>query len=105
VTAAAEFFASLPARLSSRDHSAEPAVIAFALAGAPSGGWTVRFDDAGTFVEPGVAPADVTVTCTSELWEQLVDGDLSPQTAWATGSLAVSGDMLLAQRVRALLDF
>ena len=50
-----------------------------------------------------MAPADVTVTCTREHWEQLCDGSLSPQTAWATGLLAVGGDMRLAQRLRALL--
>jgi hypothetical protein len=105
VTAAAEFFSALPARLSAAEESAGPAVIAFALAGAPSGGWTLRLGEGGAQVEAGVAPADVTVTCALAQWEQLLDGDLSPQTAWATGRLAVSGDMRLAQRVRALLDF
>jgi hypothetical protein len=99
VTAAAEFFTALPERLSAAD-DLRPAVIAFALAGAPDGGWTLRLPDA---VEPGVAPADVTVTCTQEHWEQLCDGSMSPQVAWATGLLAVSGDMLMAQRLRALL--
>jgi putative sterol carrier protein len=52
----------------------------------------------------GVAvPADVTVTCAREHWEELCDGRLSPQTAWATGLLAVDGDMRLAQRLRVLL--
>jgi hypothetical protein len=105
VTAAAEFFASLPARLNSGEQSAGPAVIAFALDGAPRGGWTLRLGEGGAEVDPGVAPADVTVTCTREHWERLLDGELSPQTAWATGQLAVSGDMRLAQRVRSLLDF
>ena len=50
-----------------------------------------------------MAPADVTVTCTREHWEQLCDGSMSPQTAWATGLLDVGGDMLLAQRLRSLL--
>ena len=43
------------------------------------------------------------MTCTREHWEQLCDGSMSPQVAWATGLLAVSGDMLMAQRLRALL--
>ena len=38
-------------------------------------------------------------------WERIVAGELSPQTAWATGRLSVSGDMRLAQRVRSLLAF
>jgi hypothetical protein len=103
VTAAAEFFAALPERLSTADDSLGPAVIAFALAGAPDGGWTLRLGEEAPVVAAGVAPADVTVTCAREHWEQLCDGRLSPQTAWATGLLAVSGDMRLAQRLRALL--
>jgi hypothetical protein len=105
VTAAAEFFSALPARLNGSGESAGPAVIAFALDGAPSGGWTLRLGDEGAAVEAGVAAADVTVTCALEQWERLVAGELSPQTAWATGRLAVSGDMRLAQRVRSLLGF
>ena len=105
MTAAAEFFAALPARLDGAGETARPAVIAFALDGAPSGGWTLRLGAEGAAVEAGVAPADVTVSCTREHWEQLCDGSLSPQTAWATGLLTVSGDMRLAQRVRALLGF
>jgi hypothetical protein len=103
VTAAAEFFSALPERLSTAGEDLPPAVIAFALAGAPDGGWTLRLGPDGAEVEAGVASANVTVACTREHWEQLCDGSMSPQTAWATGLLAVSGDMLLAQRLRALL--
>lgn len=101
MTAAAEFFTALPGRLGAADEDLPPAVIAFALAGAPDGGWTLRLGE--NAVEAGVAPADVTVTCTREHWEQLCDGSMSPQTAWATGLLSVGGDMLLAQRLRSLL--
>ena len=38
------------------------------------------------------------MTCTRETWEQICDGELSPQTAWATGRLSVDGDMRMAQR-------
>ena len=103
MTAAAEFFAALPERLSAADDGMGTAVIAFALAGAADGGWTLRLAPEGPQVVAGVAPADVTVTCTREHWEQLCDGSLSPQTAWATGLLDVGGDMLRAQRLRSLL--
>jgi putative sterol carrier protein len=103
VTAAAEFFAALPERLSADDGGMGTAVIAFALDGAPAGGWTLRLGGDAPEVSAGVAPADVTVTCTRALWEQLCDRSMSPQTAWATGRLEVGGDMRLAQRVRALL--
>ena len=105
MTAAAEFFASLPARLADLGETAEPAVIAFALEGAPGGGWTLRLGAGGAEVGDGVTPADVTVTCTCETWEQICEGELSPQTAWATGRLSVDGDMRMAQRVRSLLGF
>jgi hypothetical protein len=104
VTAAAEFFAALPERLSTDDGSIGAAVIAFALAGAPDGGWTLRLGGEAPVVEAGVAPADVTVTCAREDWERLCDGSMSPQVAWATGLLDVSGDMRMAQRLRSLLE-
>ena len=103
MTAAAEFFAALPEQLSGADGALGPAVIAFALEGAPDGGWTLRLGGDAPVVEAGVAQADVTVTCTREHWEQLCDRSMSPQTAWATGLLEVGGDMRLAQRLRALL--
>jgi hypothetical protein len=103
VTAAAEFFSALPESLSSAEDGIGPAVIAFALEGAPDGGWTLRLGPDGAEVEPGVAAADVVVTCTREHWEQLCNRSLSPQTAWATGLLAVGGDMRMAQRLRTLL--
>jgi ubiquinone biosynthesis protein UbiJ len=103
VTAAAEFFAALPERLSSAGDGMGPAVIAFALDGAPDGGWTLRLSEDGPQVDPGASAADVTVRCTREVWEELCDGRMAPQTAWATGLLAVDGDMRLAQRLRALL--
>jgi ubiquinone biosynthesis protein UbiJ len=104
VTAAAEFFAALPERLGTADEAFGGAVIAFALAGAPDGGWSLLPGADGPEVVAGAAsPADVTVTCAREHWEQLCDGRMSPQTAWATGLLEVSGDMRLAQRLRVLL--
>ncbi len=103
MTAAAEFFAALPERLSSAADGMGSAVIAFALEGAPAGGWTLRLSADGAQVEPGAAAADVTVRCTREVWEELCDGRMAPQTAWATGRLAVDGDMRQAQRLRALL--
>jgi SCP-2 sterol transfer family len=104
VTAAAEFFAALPERLSTADDDFGPAVIAFALDGAPAGGWTLRLGPDGPQVAAGVAAADVTVTCAQRQWEELCDGRASPQTAWATGLLAVGGDMRLAQGLRSLLE-
>jgi ubiquinone biosynthesis protein UbiJ len=103
VTAAAEFFAALPERLSAGGGDLDGTVIAFALTGAPEGGWTLRLAADGSQVVPGVAPADVTVTCAQALWEQLLAGEIAPQTAWATGRLEVAGDMRMAQRLRPLL--
>ena len=103
MTAAAEFFAALRERLGAAGDGMGPAVIAFALDGAEAGGWTLRLTSDGAQVDAGVAPADVTVSCAREVWEQLCDGSLSPQTAWATGDLAVTGDMRQAQSLRSLL--
>ncbi|MDX6541501.1 MAG: sterol transfer family [Gaiellales bacterium] len=103
MTAAAEFFAALPERLSAVCDGPGTAVIAFALADAPAGGWTLRLGPDGSQVDPGTAAADVTVRCSREVWEQLCDGRMAPQTAWAVGLLAVDGDLRLAQSLRAVL--
>jgi hypothetical protein len=104
VTAAAEFFAALPDGLGEVDEALAGAVVAFALDGAPAGGWTLRLAEGGASVEAGVGAADVTVACSCDDWERLLAHSLSPQTAWATGRLAVRGDMRMAQRLRALLE-
>ena len=74
MTAAAEFFAALPERLSAAGDELGAAVIAFALTARPTAAGRCGSRPDGAQVEPGVAPADVTVTCARELWEQLCDG-------------------------------
>ena len=84
-----------------------------ALAGRFSGG----FDGVAKFVVPGEGAimvdgagvragdeeADVTLTASVEVFEQLLAGDLSAASAFMTGKLTVEGSMGLAMKLGAIL--
>ncbi|MEO8245162.1 MAG: SCP2 sterol-binding domain-containing protein [bacterium] len=57
----------------------------------------------GSGVHEGDADADVTLTATAEVFEQLLAGDLSAASAFMTGKLAVDGSMGLAMKLGTLL--
>lgn len=66
-----------------------------------SGEGSVMVDGAG--VRPGDEEADVTLTASVEVFEQLLAGDLSAASAFMTGKLAVEGSMALAMKLGAVL--
>jgi putative sterol carrier protein len=84
-----------------------------ALSGRLSGG----FDGVAKFVIPGEGAimvdgagaragdeeADVTLTASVEVFEQLLAGDLSAASAFMTGKLTVEGSMGLAMKLGAVL--
>ena len=61
----------------------------------------IMVDGAG--VRPGDEDADVTLTASVEVFEQLLAGDLSAASAFMTGKLAVEGSMALAMKLGAVL--
>ena len=81
----------------------------FDLAGDGGGTFHVVVGDgsirAGAGPPPGAGPPDVTVRASAADWQALVAGELDPQLAFLTGRLAVTGDMMRAQRVRGALGF
>lgn len=62
---------------------------------------SIMVDGAG--VRPGDEEADVTLTASVEVFEQLLAGDLSAASAFMTGKLAVEGSMALAMKLGAVL--
>ena len=62
---------------------------------------TIMVDGAG--VREGDGAADVTLTASTEVFEQLLDGDLSAASAFMTGKLTVDGSMGLAMKLGAVL--
>ena len=61
----------------------------------------IMVDGAG--VRAGDEEADVTLTASVEVFEQLLAGDLSAASAFMTGKLAVEGSMALAMKLGAVL--
>ena len=62
---------------------------------------TIMLDGQG--VREGDAEADVTLTATAEVFEQLLAGDLSAASAFMSGKLAVEGSMGLAMKLGTVL--
>ncbi len=48
--------------------------------------------------------ADVTLSATAEVFEQILAGDLNPTAAFMSGKLSVDGDMGAAMRLGSLLS-
>ncbi len=49
-------------------------------------------------------PADVTLTADTEVFRAMLDGDLSPTTAYMTGKLAIDGSLGLAMQLGAAMS-
>jgi len=73
------------------------AVAKFVLEGAGS----IVIDGGGA--RAGDDDADVTLTATADIFEQILAGDLNPTAAFMSGKLAVDGDMGAAMRLGGLL--
>jgi putative sterol carrier protein len=58
----------------------------------------------GSGVRAGEAEADVTMTATSEVFQAILAGELSPTVAFMTGKLGIEGSMGMAMKVGAALS-
>ena len=52
----------------------------------------------------GDEPADVTLTANTDTFQQILEGDLNPTSAFMSGRLAVDGDMGAAMRLGGVLS-
>jgi putative sterol carrier protein len=62
---------------------------------------SIMLDGAG--VRAGDEDADVTLTASAEVFQDLLSGDLSAASAFMTGKLTVDGSMALAMKLGAVL--
>jgi len=62
---------------------------------------SVMVDDAG--VRAGDAPADVTLTASTDTFQGIMDGSTNPTSAFMTGKLRVDGDMGMAMKLASAL--
>ncbi|MBL4807178.1 MAG: SCP2 sterol-binding domain-containing protein [Rhodobacteraceae bacterium] len=61
----------------------------------------VRIDENGVSTDDG--DADCTLTATPDVFQELMDGELNPTSAFMSGKLSVDGDMAMAMKLGALL--
>ena len=57
----------------------------------------------GDTVAASDAPADTTMTASADTFEGILDGDISPTSAFMTGKLKIEGDMGLAMKLGSYL--
>jgi putative sterol carrier protein len=100
VSAVTEFFATLPERLGPGKTAGMSNTYVFDVDGA--GTWTVRVDGGHVSVEEGDQGGDVTISASSDVFEQIVRGEQNPTTAYMTGKLKVKGDMGAAMKLQKL---
>ena len=48
--------------------------------------------------------ADVTLSATAEVFQEIMEGDQNPTSAFMTGKLSVDGDMGMAMKLAGLLS-
>lgn len=62
---------------------------------------SIMLDEAG--VRAGDDEADVTLTATADVFQQILEGDLNPASAFMSGKLVVDGNMGLAMKLGSVL--
>ena len=95
-----EFFDTLPERADSSKTEGMNHSYAFDIDGA--GQWTVKVADGNVTVDQGAEEADVTITTSQEVFEQIVAGEQNPTSAYMTGKLKLKGDMGAAMKLQKL---
>ena len=62
-------------------------------------------DNGDVAVNPGTAESpSITITCTSEDWVKIVNGELNGQQAFLMGKLKIQGDMTLAMKLQSVFS-
>jgi putative sterol carrier protein len=99
--AAKDFFDSLPGRADANKLAGVSNSYLFDIEG--EGQWFVDVRDGGlTVVDGGGADPDVTITTSSGVFADIVDGKQNPTTAYMTGKLKIKGDMGAALKLQKL---
>ena len=96
-----EFFETLPSRADTSKTAGMNNSYGFDIEGA--GQWTVKVEDGSVSVVDGLEDgADVTISASQEVFEQIVAGEQNPTSAYMTGKLKLKGDMGAAMKLQKL---
>ncbi|MCL5124345.1 MAG: SCP2 sterol-binding domain-containing protein [Deltaproteobacteria bacterium] len=98
-----EVFEKMPQVFNSAAATGLDIIFQFHITGNDSGDWNVVIKDQNCQVNSGVhASPTVTLTMEGSDWLDLCNGKLNGVTAFMTGKLKASGDIMAAQRISSL---
>jgi putative sterol carrier protein len=96
-----EFFETLPARADTSKTAGMNNSYGFDIEGA--GQWTVKVADGAVSVHDGLDDAaNVTISASQEVFQEIVSGERNPTAAYMTGKLKLKGDMSAAMSLQKL---
>jgi putative sterol carrier protein len=106
VTTVNEVFEKMPQVFNAAEAAGLDLIFQFHLTGDQGGDWNVVVKDSACQVSTGVhASPSVTLTMEGENWVAMCNGALDGMTAFMTGKLQLSGDIMSAQRLQSLFPF
>lgn len=98
-----EIFVGMPSAFNRDAAAGLNAVIQYNIEGADGGDWYVVIKDQTCTVSGGVhASPTLTMRMADKDWIAMCNGQLNGVTAFMTGKLKATGDIMLAQRLTAL---
>lgn len=103
LTSVKEVFEKMPEVFNPASAAGVNTIFQFHITGAEAADWNVVVKDNACQVSEGVhASPNVTLTMVDQDWLALCNGTLNGMTAFMTGKLKVSGDIMAAQRIQSL---
>lgn len=99
----AEVFEAMPGVFNSAAAAGMTKTFQWNITGDEASVWAFKIvNGQGELVPGGVEKPDITITVKDKDWISIVEGKLNPQTAFMTGKVKISGDMMLAMRLQQL---
>jgi putative sterol carrier protein len=103
LTSVQEVFEKMPQVFNADAATGLDLVFQFHITGDQGGDWNVAVKDGACKVETGVhASPSVSLTMADKDWLSMCNGTLNGMTAFMTGKLRASGDIMSAQRIQTL---
>jgi putative sterol carrier protein len=100
LTTVKEVFEKMPQVFNAASAAGVNTIFQFHITGDQSGDWNVTVKDNTCQVSEGVHESPtVTLTLVDQDWLALCNGTLNGMTAFMTGKLKASGDIMAAQRI------
>ncbi len=103
LTSVNEVFEKMPQVFSAANAGGMNAVFQFHITGEEAGDWNVSIKDGACEVAKGVhASPSVSLTMADKDWLAMCNKQLDGMTAFMSGRLKASGDIMMAQRIPSL---